>query len=109
MLPGIVAAVLFSQFELSASVSGLESAYVSAKAAYAGSANDETKSALVEATVAWATEVMTDPKLPPNQKYPRSLKLYREAMALDPKNQVAAENSAMIESIYKSLGKPIPE
>lgn len=57
---------------------------------------------------AQGTKIMTDPKLKPSEKYPQALELYRQALALDPENAEARGNKAMIESIYKSMGRPVP-
>lgn len=67
------------------------------------------KKEYVDATVAFATATMMAESLPPRQKYPDALRLYREALEVDPKNDIALENKKMIEDIYKSMSKPIPE
>jgi hypothetical protein len=51
---------------------------------------------------------MNDPKLTPKEKYPKALELYRDALALDASNKEANKNKAMIEAIYKSMGRPVP-
>ena len=65
--------------------------------------------ALADASFAQGTRLMNDEKLPPGRKYPASLRAFRQAAALDPSNRKAAENVKMIEGIYKSMGRPIPE
>jgi hypothetical protein len=54
------------------------------------------------------TKIMNDPKLTPKEKYPKALELYRDALALDASNKEANKNKAMIEAIYKSMGRPVP-
>jgi len=51
---------------------------------------------------------MMDPVASPHIKYGAALSDYRKALALDPTNKQAASNKAMIESIYRGLGRPIP-
>lgn len=81
-----------------------------ARAAYDKNPSDAAaKKALVEVTLQNAQFYMYKSPLPPNQKYPKALKLYREVVALDPSNSKAKESISMIEQIYQSLGKPVPE
>jgi hypothetical protein len=47
--------------------------------------------------------------LPPNKKYKLALQYFREALKADPTNKLAKEQSQMIESIYKSMGKEVPK
>ena len=42
-------------------------------------------------------------------KYKEALILYREALKIDPTNKEASSNKDLIESIYKSMNRPIPE
>ena len=71
--------------------------------------DDKVKKEYVDATVAYATATMLAESLPAKQKYPDALRLYREALEIDPKNEVAIENKKMIEDIYQSMNRPIPE
>lgn len=52
--------------------------------------------------------VMNQPKLRPNLKYPYALKMYRAALKLDPGLMLPKEDIALIEGIYKRMGRPIP-
>lgn len=54
------------------------------------------------------TTKMTDANALPKDKYRNALKLYKQALELDPQNEEALNNKALIESIYKQMGKPIP-
>jgi hypothetical protein len=53
-------------------------------------------------------ERMMDQQASPHLKYPAALDDFRHAAALDPQNKVAANNMKLIESIYQSMGRPIP-
>lgn len=72
-------------------------------------ANDAAKNALVGALVARAEYYMTADDLAPREKYPKALQLYRRAVKLDPDNATAKAGVDQIESIYRSMGRPIPE
>jgi hypothetical protein len=85
----------------------LKADYDTAKAAYAK--DPKTKDVYVTATVKYGTATMLADSLTPKEKYPGALKLYREALKLDPKNEEATKNKTMIEDIYKQMGRPIPE
>lgn len=56
-----------------------------------------------------AEKVMLDPKLPPKEKYPQSLKMFRKALEVDPNNKLAKDSVKLIEDIYASMGRPVPE
>lgn len=86
----------------------LQIAYDRAKASYSKSKSASAKDALIVATVRLGTATMSAPSLPPREKYPNALRYYREALALDPSNKEAANNKAMIEDIYRGMGRPIP-
>jgi tetratricopeptide (TPR) repeat protein len=87
----------------------LAAEYHKAKAAYAKNSRDKkTRSDYVEATVAYGNAVMMSPNLIPKDKYPQALKLFREALKVDPGHKQAKANKTMIEDIYKSMGRPVP-
>jgi hypothetical protein len=67
------------------------------------------KKQLAEALYQQGYAIMTDDSIMPRQKYGPALKLYNRALALDPTNQGAKENKALIENIYKQMGRPIPQ
>ncbi|MDR3708937.1 MAG: tetratricopeptide repeat protein [Capsulimonadaceae bacterium] len=52
---------------------------------------------------------MMDNQASPHVKYRAALQDYRHALKLDPNNKDAANNKALIESIYRGMGRPIPE
>lgn len=85
-----------------------EAAYTKAKTAYTKKPSAATKQALVVASTKFGTAAMISPTLDRKVKYKKALHLYREALKLDPKNAEAKSNSEMIISIYKSMGRPIP-
>lgn len=84
-----------------ADIPSLKSSYEHAKQA-------GDKAQVVDATVKYATAVMLGPGKP-NEKYPTALKLYEEALKLDPQNQEALANRQMILDIYKSLNREPPK
>ncbi|MBV6503974.1 MAG: hypothetical protein AKCLJLPJ_02069 [Fimbriimonadales bacterium] len=91
------------------SESQLKSAYEKAKAAYAAKSQDEKlKVEYVQATVSYATAVMSGDGAP-KDKYPRALELYDEALAIDPKNGEAKVNRQLILDIYEQMGKEPPK
>ncbi len=96
--------------KLRAALSQAEKSYKDTKAKYTKNPKDATaKKKYVDATVHFGTTTMNSPLLSPREKYPKSLRLYREALKVDPKNKEAANNIKLIESIYKQMGRPIPK
>ena len=86
----------------------LKASYESTKKSFETDRGDEAKKKYVDATVAYATNVMAgDGK--PSEKYPLALDLYDEAIAVDPDNEEAKTNRQLILDIYKSLGKEPPK
>lgn len=65
-------------------------------------------SAKAEKLAKEAEAVMLDPKLPAAEKYPKALAMFDEALKIDPTNTLAVKSKALIEGIYKSMGKPVP-
>ncbi len=93
-----------------ATLAKLQKAQVAAKAAFAKKPKDaKTKEAYVAATVKLGTATMVSAALPPKDKYRGALKWYKEALKVDPKNKEAKNNTDMIVSIYKSMGRPVPK
>lgn len=92
-----------------AMLKGLENEQATAKSKFDKAPKDATaKKKYVVATMKLADAQLVSPALPPRQKYPKSLRNYRLALKLDPKNTKAKENIALIEGIYKQMGRPIP-
>lgn len=52
---------------------------------------------------------MFNPNLPPAEKYPYAYQHYQELIALKGEDADSREKLEMIESIYRSLGRPIPQ
>lgn len=91
-------------------LASLAKAYTQAKSNYAKNLKDgAAKKKLVACATSYADAVLVSPALKPTEKYPKALSLYREILRLDPKNKNAASNRDLIESIYKSMGRPIPK
>jgi tetratricopeptide (TPR) repeat protein len=87
-----------------------QKAYSAAKKILAAKPKDpKVRSNFVAAGNRLATRTMTADSLPPRMKYPTALRLYREVLKVEPKNYEAKNNSEMIISIYKSMGRPIPK
>ncbi len=64
---------------------------------------------MAEALMGNGDAYMYNEKLPPFRKYPVALKSYRRVLEFDKTNQKAKDNIAMIEGIYKSMGRPVPQ
>jgi hypothetical protein len=77
--------------------------------AYAKDSSDATKKQLVEAAFTYGNTMMNDPDLPPRVKYRAALKQFRRTLELDPNHEGAKKNKEMIESIYRQMGRPVPE
>lgn len=56
-----------------------------------------------------ANDTMMAQSLTPHEKYTKALRLYRYSMKVDPQDSEASKWVHEIESIYKSMGKPIPK
>ena len=67
------------------------------------------KKSYVSLTLKLAHDTMVSPPLPPKEKYPKALRLYREVLKVEPNNEDAAKNKKMIEDIYRSMNRPIPK
>lgn len=52
---------------------------------------------------------MMSQKLDRKVKYRDALRAFRRALALNPQHKQAAEEKAMIETIYRQMGRPIPK
>ena len=119
--PALIAAVMIGALTPPPSFGGMEPAdplarvnklqrqYEESKAAYEKSQSTANTKYFVEDTVRYATAVMTSPHIPAKEKYPKALNLYREAQKADPENAEAKENITLIEGIYESLGRSVPE
>jgi hypothetical protein len=88
----------------------LEKSYVTAKASLAKKPKDKkVRDQFVTAGVKYGHESMVSPDLPPRLKYRQALRIYREVLKVDPKNEVAKKESDIIIQIYKQMGRPIPD
>lgn len=56
-----------------------------------------------------AETIMLDPAMAPKDKYPKALGMFRDAVKIDPSNALATKSITLIEDIYRSMGRPIPE
>ena len=71
--------------------------------------NQEVKTELIGASVAYGNELTYKSDLPPREKYSKGLKMYKRALELDPGQKEAMEGKNLIESIYASMGRPVPQ
>ena len=69
----------------------------------------DLKKQAAEASYQAGYAMMMADKLDRKEKYRGALRYYRQALKLDPSHVAAADNKAMIESIYKQLGRPVPQ
>lgn len=93
-----------------AMLAGLEKKHVAAEAAYKKKPTDaKLKKGHIEAATKLADAVLVSPALPPRDKYPKSLRLYRGIVKVDAKNAHAKKQIDLIEGIYRSMGRPIPK
>lgn len=72
-------------------------------------ADAKVKTELIKAKMEYADLLMYGQEFDRKMKYRVALKQYREVLALDPIHAKALEGKNTIESIYKSMGRPIPE
>jgi hypothetical protein len=56
-----------------------------------------------------AQKIMLDPGLPPREKYPKALGMFRDALKIDPGNALAQDGVKLIENVYESMGRPVPK
>ena len=69
----------------------------------------EVKKALAGAHFAQGNTLMNNAQMPPMRKYPASLRSFRKTLEFDPNHVEAKANIKMIEDIYKSMGRPVPQ
>jgi tetratricopeptide (TPR) repeat protein len=87
----------------------LGKSYTATKAALAKKPKDpKLQERFITAAVKYGHECMTSPDLDRKLKYKRALRVYREVLKLDPDNEVAKEESNLIISIYKQMGRKVP-
>jgi tetratricopeptide (TPR) repeat protein len=67
------------------------------------------KNQLAQAYYDYGHAQMTDSALSPKVKYRGALKSYRQALKLNPNHKQAKADKDMIESIYRQMGRPIPQ
>jgi tetratricopeptide (TPR) repeat protein len=76
----------------------------------AADSKDVAAKALMASALFSAGETnMLDPNLPPMRKYPAALRYFRRVLQFDKNNAKAKSNIDMIEGIYKSMGRPVPQ
>jgi hypothetical protein len=96
---------------LDPSLGPLKQSYEAAEAAYKKNSKDAAvKKSYVEATYAYGHAIEYSDKVDqPSVKYRASLLLYRKALAADPAHADSIREKQQIESIYQSMGMPVPK
>jgi tetratricopeptide (TPR) repeat protein len=69
----------------------------------------EVQKELSEAYTLKGDSSMYNESAPPRQRYPDALRAYRKAVENDKDNKKAKDNVALIEGIYKQMGRPVPQ
>ena len=69
----------------------------------------EVQKELSEAYTLKGDSSMYNDAAPPRQRYPDALRAYRKAVENDKDNKKAKDNVALIEGIYKQMGRPVPQ
>jgi hypothetical protein len=95
--------VAASHQDLLQQVEQLESAYQQSPA------DAGVKARLIATKYDYATALMADPQVRPMEKYPTALKAFKEILAMEPEHAKAAEQKQVIEDIYRSMGRPVPQ
>ncbi len=67
--------------------------------------NTKLKKQYVFATVKLGMHTMYAVVLPPKQKYPEALRLFKEALKVDPSNKDARTAKDQIEAVYQSMNE----
>jgi hypothetical protein len=70
--------------------------------------NSALRAAAGEAYYKAGHEMMVSAKLNRKVKYRGALRLFREALRVDPAQRQAAGEKQLLEDIYRSMGRPIP-
>ncbi len=65
--------------------------------------------ALVAAHMGKADFFMSNDQVPPREKYTTALREYRKVLVYEKTNKKALDNVKVIEDIYKSMGRPVPQ
>lgn len=95
--------------EPSGNLEDLKAEYETAKEDYESEATEGSTAAFIEAGNAYANFLTHEADLPAREKYRPALVVYREVLEADPGNENATQNKDLIESIYESMGRPVPE
>jgi hypothetical protein len=76
---------------------------------YEKSKSADNKAKYIEKHLAAGNYLMFEADLNPKEKYGPALKQYKKVLEADPTNKEALTNKEQIESIYESMGRPIPQ
>lgn len=69
----------------------------------------EVTAALADAHFQYAESYLNDAEMPPMRKYPTALREYRKVLTFDKNHEVAKKRITLIENIYRSMNRPIPQ
>lgn len=93
-----------------AELARIERLQKSAKAAFDKKPKDvKFRKNYISLSLLLANNTQASMALGSKEKYPKALRLYREVLKTDPTNKEAKTNRDLIESIYRSMGRPIPK
>lgn len=106
----------FAQYDKSVSpaaekqnIAKLQKNHAAVKAAFKKNPKDaKLKKKYVDSNVALGMQYTYAGTVDRKQKYRIALGFFNEALKYDPKNKDASETKAVIVSIYKSMGRPVP-
>lgn len=107
--PPSVVEAFENQNEGSATLEDLRLQYEAARAELEANPDaTETRDQFLVVAYMYAETRMYDPSLTPQEKYPESLRIFRDIVAMEPGHDDARAQIQVIEGIYRELGRPIP-
>ncbi|MEO7651976.1 MAG: hypothetical protein ABIZ80_16050 [Bryobacteraceae bacterium] len=71
--------------------------------------SNDVRLALADAHLQYGSMMMNNEQMPPFRKYPGALREFRKVLEFDKDNKKAKDNIALIEGIYKSMGREVPK
>ena len=92
-----------------ADLAKLQKSVSAAQADYKAKPSPAAKKKLVDLTVELAKDTENCSELSPHEKYAGALRLFRQALTLDPSNAEAKNDSDTIVTIYHQMGRPVPQ
>ena len=71
--------------------------------------NNDVRLVLADAHLQYGNMMMNNEQMPPFRKYPGALREFRKVLEFDKDNKKAKDNIALIEGIYRSMGREVPK